>query len=118
MDKTTTSQDIVQMFQESKNKGDIEVGNDVWIGMESSVMPGIKIGNGAIIAAKSVVTKDVEPYTIVAGNPARVVRKRFDADTIQTLQKIKWWDWDTQKIEENVDTITGGDIEALAKLAI
>jgi len=118
MDGATTSQDIVQMFQEAKNKGDTQIGNDVWIGMDSTIMAGLKIGDGAIIAAKSVVTKDVESYTIVAGNPAKVIRKRFDAKTIETLQNIKWWDWDIQKIEDNIDTITGCDIEALAKLAI
>lgn len=94
-------------------KGDTIIGNDVWIGYQSTLMPGVKIGDGAIIAAKSVVTKDVEPYSIVGGNPAQLIRKRFDEETIQLLLEIAWWDWDIEKITRNLEKIIGADIEAL-----
>lgn len=116
MTPQTSSEEIVAMFEASKNKGDVVVGNDVWIGMEAIVMPGVKIGDGAIIGAKSVVTHDVEPYTIVAGNPARVIKKRFDDETIQRLLKIQWWNWSIEKIETYKDIIGGGDIDALERL--
>ncbi|MDD3466560.1 MAG: CatB-related O-acetyltransferase, partial [Campylobacterales bacterium] len=80
------------------------------------IMPGVKIGDGAIIGANSVVTKDIEPYTIVAGNPAKQVKKRFDEHTINTLLDIKWWDWSIEKIEKNIDVITGNDLDALIGL--
>lgn len=98
------------------NKGDNIVGNDVWFGHESMVMPGVKIGDGAIIASRAVVTKDVEPYSIVAGNPAKLVKKRFDDATIEALMKIKWWDWSYEKITQNIKSITSGDLEALKKI--
>ena len=79
------------------------IGNDVWIGMNSIIMRGVTIGNGAIIAAGSVVTKDIEPYSVVAGVPARHLRYRFDKAQIQELEKIQWWNWDEQKIKENVN---------------
>ncbi len=116
MTKETTGEDIVKMFQESGNKGDTMVGNDVWIGIDATIMAGVTIGDGAIIAAKSVVTKDVEPYTIVGGNPAKVIKKRFDDKTIKKLLKIKWWNWDTEKIEKNRDLITGDNLDALSKI--
>lgn len=111
MTSKTTSEDIVAMFKESSHKGDIIVGNDVWIGFEATIMPGVKIGDGAIIGAKSVVTKDIEPYTIVGGNPAKVIRKRFDDEVIEMLLTIKWWDWSIEKIEENIHIIAGKDID-------
>ena len=95
------------------NKGDNIVGNDVWFGQESMVMPGIQIGDGAIIAARAVVTKDVPPYTIVGGNPAKIIRKRFSDDVISQLLKIRWWNWDFDKISRNVQHITNADIKAL-----
>lgn len=116
MTSETTSEDIITMFDESKSKGDIVVGNDVWIGFDATIMPGVKIGDGAIIGAKSVVTKDVEPYTIVAGNPAKVIRKRFDDITIVTLLKIEWWDWEIEKIEKYKDVIGSSDIKKLMEL--
>ena len=73
------------------NKGDIVIGNDVWIGYEAVIMAGVHIGNGAIIAARAVVTKDVPPYTIVGGVPARPIRKRFDEEVIQELETLQWW---------------------------
>lgn len=94
-------------------KGDTVVGNDVWIGYDTTIMPGIHIGDGAIIASKSVVVKDVPPYTIVGGNPAQVIKSRFDEPTIKKLLEIKWWNWDIKKITDNLEVITGGDIEKL-----
>jgi virginiamycin A acetyltransferase len=76
----------------TKSKGNIIVGNDVWIGRGATIMPGVKIGDGAIVGAYSLVTKDVAPYTIVGGNPAKFIRKRFDDQTIDFLLKLKWWD--------------------------
>lgn len=95
------------------NKGDIVIGNDVWIGYEAVIMPGVKIGDGAIIGTRAVVTKDVEPYTIVGGVPARVIRKRFDDKTIVKLMKIKWWNWDKEKIAKNITNIQSGNIDKL-----
>ena len=80
------------------NKGDIIIGDDVWIGYEAVIMSGVHVGNGAIIAARAVVTKDVPPYTIVGGTPAREIRKRFDTDVIKRLLMLKWWDWPIDKI--------------------
>lgn len=97
-------------------KGDTIIGNDVWIGYEATIMPGVKIGDGAIVATKSVVTKDVEPYTIVGGNPAKVIRKRFNDDVIQLLLKIKWWYWEAEKITENINILCSQDIEKLKEL--
>jgi virginiamycin A acetyltransferase len=85
-------------------KESIEIGNDVWIGYMASILDGVKVGNGAIIAAHSVVTKDVPDYAVVAGNPARIKRYRFDSNTIDQLNEIKWWDWDQQKIIDNMET--------------
>lgn len=98
------------------SKGDILVGNDVWIGNSTTIMPNVKIGHGAIIGTNSLVTKDIEPYTIVGGNPAKLIRKRFDDETIAFLLKLNWWDWSIEKITENLDAITTGDIEALKKI--
>lgn len=94
-------------------KGDTVVGNDVWIGYGATIMPGVTIGNGAIIATKSVVTKDVPAYAIVGGNPAQIIRLRFDDKTIETLQKIAWWDWPYEKISRNIPAIIGADLQAL-----
>jgi virginiamycin A acetyltransferase len=94
-------------------KGDTVIGNDVWIGYEVLIMPGVQIGDGAIIASKSVVTKNVDPYTIVGGNPAKEIKKRFTDDVIDSLLKIAWWNWDIEKITRNLDKIVGADIEAL-----
>lgn len=94
-------------------KGDIIVGNDVWFGYDSLVMNGVTIGNGAIIAARAVVVKDVPPYSIVAGNPAKVVKMRFDDKTIDRLEKIAWWDWDIGKINRNLKLISHLDVDKL-----
>lgn len=96
-----------------ESRGDTVIGDDVWIAMDAVIMPGVTIGDGAIVAAKSVVTHDVPPYAIVAGNAAKVVKRRFDDKTIKRLLAIAWWDWPVDKITRNVDAIRGGDIKAL-----
>jgi len=95
------------------NKGDIVIGNDVWIGYEAVIMAGVHIGDGAIIAACAVVTKDVPPYTIVGGTPAKEIRKRFDTEVIQQLLKLKWWDWSTNKIRQCLPYIAEGKLDEL-----
>lgn len=94
-------------------KGDIMIGNDVWIGYEAVILSGVTIGDGAVIGCRAVVTKDVPPYTIVGGVPAKPIRKRFDEETIKELQKIKWWDWPEEKITEKIQAIQAGDLEGL-----
>lgn len=94
-------------------KGDTEVGNDVWIGHQAIIMPGVKIGDGAIIGSYSIVTKDVDPYSIVGGNPAKVIRKRYDNDVIARLLQIRWWDWPLDKITRNLKVLTANDIAQL-----
>lgn len=96
-------------------KGDTVVGNDVWLGYSALVMPGVAIGNGAIIATAAVVTKDVPAYAIVGGNPATVLRYRFDPDAIARLEALRWWDWDAAKITRNVRAICGADVAALER---
>ena len=95
------------------NKGDIVIGNDVWIGYEAVIMAGGHIGDGAIIAARAVVTKDVPPYTIVGGTPAKEIRKRFDAEVIQQLLILKWWNWSTDKIRQCLPYIAEGKMDEL-----
>lgn len=97
------------------NKGNTEIGNDVWIGFNSTIMPGVKIGDGAIIATNSTVTKNVEPYTIVGGNPAKEIKKRFSQDQIEKLLEIKWWNWEIEKITKNVKKLTSDNFEELIK---
>jgi virginiamycin A acetyltransferase len=94
-------------------RGDTIVGNDVWIGMGATILPGITIGDGAIVAAKSVVTKNVPSYAVVAGNPAKVVRMRFPAAMIERLLAIAWWQWPIDRVTRNIAAITGADVEAL-----
>ena len=95
------------------NRGDIVIGNDVWIGYEAVILSGVTIGDGAIIGTRAVVTKDVPPYTIVGGVPAKPIRKRFDEKMIKELLKIKWWDWTKEKIARNIENIKTGCIERL-----
>lgn len=94
-------------------KGDTIVGNDVWIGQNVTVMPGVHIGDGAIIAACSVVAKDVPPYTIAGGNPCRVIRQRFDDELVSYLLDLKWWDWSAEKLFANLETLCSGNLEAI-----
>lgn len=99
------------------NKGDTIIGNDVWIGYGAMLMPGVQVGDGAIIATGAVVTRNVEPYAIVGGNPAALIRKRFDDAVIQELLQICWWDWDIQKITRHLPAICGGDLARLRQAA-
>jgi len=92
-------------------KGDIVIGSDVWICENTLIMSGVKIGDGAIIGANSIITHDVNPYSIVAGNPSHIIRYRFKPSEIEELLKIKWWDWDIEKIKENGYLLNGGSIE-------
>jgi virginiamycin A acetyltransferase len=98
-------------------KGDTVVGNDVWIGYEALIMPGVKVGNGAIISSRSVVVSDVPPYTIVGGNPAKPIRQRFDAETVARLESLAWWHWPIETITRHLELIVSGDVDALARVA-
>ena len=95
------------------NKGDIIIGNDVWIGYEAVILSGVTIGDGAIIGTRAVVTKDIPPYTIVGGVPAKPIRRRFDDATIARLLELKWWDWSEERIKANLESIQSGRIDAL-----
>lgn len=95
------------------SKGDTIVGNDVWIGHKVTIMPGVQIGDGAIIATRSVVTKDVAPYSVVGGNPAKELKKRFSKEQIVRLLDIKWWDWEIDRITRNVEQLTGNKLDQL-----
>lgn len=94
-----------------KSKGDVVIGNDVWIGREVLILSGVNIGNGAVIGARAIVTKDVAPYSVVAGNPARHIKFRFDESTINDLQSIAWWDWPIAKIEEALPLLLSSNIK-------
>lgn len=98
------------------NKGDIVIGNDVWIGYETVILSGVTIGDGAIIGARAVVTKDVPPYTIVGGVPAKTIRKRFNDDTIAELLGLRWWDWPEEKIRQSLAAIQSGNIRILEEI--
>lgn len=106
---------IMPRLEDLPLKGDTVVGNDVWLGYNATVMPGIKIGHGAIVAALSVVTRDVPPYTVVGGNPVKEIRKRFAPDTVERLVRIAWWDWPADKITRNLELIVCGDVDALER---
>jgi len=98
-------------------RGDTVIGNDVWIGQYVTIMPGVKIGDGAIIAANSTVVGDAEPYSIIGGNPAGMIRKRFDDETIELLLKLQWWNWDEKKIFMNLEKLAfANDIATLTSL--
>jgi virginiamycin A acetyltransferase len=98
-------------------KGDTVVENDVWIGYEALIMPGVSLGNGAIVSSRSVVTRDVAPYTVVGGNPAKPIRSRFPDDVVARLLEIAWWDWPVDRISRHLDAIVSGDVDALAACA-
>ena len=105
--------DIGDVTSAWDHKGDIVIGNDVWIGYEAVVMAGVTIGNGAIIGARAVVTKDVPPYMIVGGVPAREIRRRFSDDVIARLLELKWWDWPAEQIQRNIKNIQAGRLDLL-----
>jgi virginiamycin A acetyltransferase len=94
-------------------KGDTVIGNDVWLGFEALVMPGVRVGDGAVVGARAVVTRDVPPYTVVGGNPARPIRTRYDEATVHELLAIRWWDWPPDKVFRNLEHIVGADLAAL-----
>jgi len=94
-------------------KGDVVIGNDVWIGWGATIMSGVTIGDGTAIGARAVVTQDVEPYSIVAGNPAQLIRKRFDDDTIRKLLDIRWWDWPLDRIKDNLTSLMSDNISGI-----
>ncbi|UXK07318.1 Vat family streptogramin A O-acetyltransferase [Shewanella putrefaciens] len=94
-------------------KGDTCIGNDVWIGYNATIMPGVKIGHGAIVASQSVVTKDVPPYAVVGGNPATVIKLRFEQTVIDGLVAIAWWDWPIEKITQHLEAIAGAELTTL-----
>ena len=98
------------------NKGDIVIGNDVWIGYEAVILSGVTVGDGAVIGARAVVTKDVPPYTVVGGVLAKPIRKRFDDRTAETLRALRWWEWDEEKIRRNLSAIQSGETAALEPL--
>jgi len=100
-------------LEQLRIKGDTVVGNDVWIGRRATIMPGVRIGDGAVISAEAVVTKDVAPYTIVGGNPAKEIRQRFAPEIIEELLDLRWWDFDITVIQEYMGAIVSGDIEAM-----
>ena len=99
------------------SKGDVTIGNDVWIGTEAVILSGVTIGDGAVIGARAVVTKDVPPYAIAAGNPARVVKLRFDDATVARLLAVRWWDWDNDKIERALPLIMSPDVSTFLQAA-
>lgn len=108
--------DVQSITSAWANKGDIIIGNDVWIGYEAVILSGVTIGNGAIIGARAVVTRDVPPYTIAGGIPAKPIRKRFSDDTISALLNIKWWDWPKERIARHISDIQAGQIGPLQPL--
>ena len=105
--------DVANITSAWDNKGDIVVGNDVWIGYEAVVLSGVTIGDGAIIGTRAVVTKDVPPYTIVGGIPAKPIRKRFSDEVISRLLELQWWNWSENRFKENIDVIQSGRIKDL-----
>ncbi|MBP1204712.1 virginiamycin A acetyltransferase [Duganella sp. 1411] len=97
-------------------KGDTVIGNDVWIGYDALIMPGVTIGDGAIVSSRATVVADVPPYTVVGGNPAKVIKERFPAGVAAALREIAWWDWPVEHITEHLALIAGGDVAALARV--
>lgn len=98
-------------------KGDVHIGNDVWIGSGATILSGVQLGDGCVVGAMAVVTKNVAPYQIVAGNPARVVKSRFDDDTIQSLLDVSWWNWEDEKVRKFVPYLMSGDVSLFLSVA-
>ncbi len=111
--ETNTSSCYPFTLKNHQTKGNVTIGNDVWIGQYSTILSGVNIGDGAIIGANSLVTKDVPPYAVVGGNPAKLIKYRFDEETIEKLLELKWWDWDINKIMDNRRLLNGKDLEKL-----
>ena len=108
--------DVAHLADAWDNKGDIVVGSDVWIGYEAVILAGVTIGDGAIIGSRAVVTKDVPPYTIVGGVPARPIRLRFPQETVDRLLALRWWDWPEEKLKAALPALQAGDLDRLEKL--
>lgn len=106
----------VPSLEELPYKGDTVIGNDVWIGQNAVILPGVHIGDGAIIAANAVVATNVAPYTIVGGNPARLIRRRFDEELTEYLLQLKWWDWPAEKIFRHLDELCSADLERIRRI--
>ncbi|MBV8932618.1 MAG: CatB-related O-acetyltransferase [Kutzneria sp.] len=104
----------IDLFTHTPSHGDTVIGNDVWIGHSAIIMPGVRIGDGAVIGAGSVVTTDIPPYGVVAGNPARLLRLRFDEEQVAHLLRIAWWDWPVEQVTRHLRTIMSGTVEDLA----
>lgn len=107
--------DVANITEAWDNKGDIIIGNDVWIGYEAVILNGVTIGDGAIVAARAVVTEDVQPYTIVGGVPARMIRRRFADAHIARLQNLRWWDWPDDKLRSHIRALQQGDLERVER---
>ena len=107
----------MDLVMSAPSRGDTIVGHDVWLGYQALVLPGVTVGHGAVVAAGSVVSADVPPYAIVAGNPARVVRRRYEDDDVQRLLRAAWWDWPIEAVTEHAREIMAGTPEALERIA-
>lgn len=108
--------DLIKEFQyieRCKSKGDVIIGNDVWIAYGSTILSGVRIGNGSVIGANAVVTKDVEPYSVVVGNPAKLIKKRFDEETIKMLEEIQWWNWEKKYIYDAIPILQSNQMDKL-----
>lgn len=108
---------VMPQFGELPYNGDTVIGNDVWIGYDCLIMPGVKIGNGAIISSRSVVVADVPPYAVVGGNPAKVIKERFSQEIVLALEEIAWWDWPIEKISKHLAVTVSADVDALMACA-
>ena len=104
---------VTPSLDELPFKGDTVIGNDVWIGQNVTILPGVHIGDGAIIGANSIVTKDIPAYHIAGENPSKIIRKRFDDELINYLEQIKWWDWEEKKIFDNLEILCSNDLEKI-----
>jgi len=107
----------MDLLSDLPSRGDTHVGSDVWLGLDALVMPGVTIGDGAIIASRAVITTDVPPYAVVAGNPARVVQERFNAEDVQRLLKAAWWDWPVETIAPHVRALMSGNVDTIANIS-